>query len=147
MEIVSFGDVPAHMLLLIRMVAEHSLPYALQYERELQYELQSLTRSFYSNFGCLICCVARSEESPISWTSNTPGLAERSTVPGSELRKPKFEKPRDTKDSAVQGRQSVCFNVILSNQVWIPQAQHAVYRNFSTEFHVCHEEHVQTQFG
>ena len=41
----------------------------------------------------------------------------------------------------------ICNNVNLSNQVWIPQAQYAVYRNFSTEFHVCHEDHVQTQFG
>ena len=37
--------------------------------------------------------------------------------------------------------------VNLSNQVLIPQAQYAVYRNFSTEFHVCHEDHAQTQFG
>ena len=37
--------------------------------------------------------------------------------------------------------------VNLSNHVWIPQAQYAVYSKTSTEFYVCHEDHVQTQLG
>ena len=42
---------------------------------------------------------------------------------------------------------NACGNVNLSNHVWIPQAQYAVYSKTSTEFYVCHEDHVQTQFG
>ncbi|CAJ1418759.1 unnamed protein product, partial [Effrenium voratum] len=43
--VIQFPDVFAHLLMLIRMSAEHGLAYALRYERDLHYELQSLTRS------------------------------------------------------------------------------------------------------
>ena len=43
--VIQFPDVFAHLLLLIRMSAEHGLSYAICYERDLHYELQSLTRS------------------------------------------------------------------------------------------------------
>ena len=75
-----FPDVFAHLLMLIRMSAEHGLSYALHYETKLHYGLQSLTHSSKKfNFSDLL----HQGGLLTSWTSSTtaPRVANMMTSP------------------------------------------------------------------
>lgn len=113
--VIQFPDVLAHLLLLIRMTAERSLSYAVRYERDLHYELQSLTRSSQKfSFSDLLHRPLRrlTHKLDIKHFHSKPGGAEPATIMTPPPKGPKTTRAtHEGRDDrvATPARQPVCF--------------------------------------
>ena len=108
--VIQFPDVFAHLLLLIRMIAEHSLSYAIRYERDLHYELQSLTRGSQKfNFSDLLQRPLRRLTHKLDIRHYHSRSQKQFEDPPTSIRDAKRAGTDEVKDSRFTGRQPVCF--------------------------------------